>query len=46
MTAIALLESLESRGINLRLAGGAVLADFAPGALRHDGHVLAGASSW
>jgi hypothetical protein len=33
MTAIALLESLDSRGITLRLAGGEVHADFAPGAL-------------
>ena len=33
MTAITLLESLESRGIKLRLAGGEVRADFAPGAL-------------
>jgi hypothetical protein len=33
MTAMSLLESLESRGIALRLAGGEVHADFAPGAL-------------
>jgi hypothetical protein len=33
MTAIALLESLESRGITLRLAGGEVHADFVPGTL-------------
>jgi hypothetical protein len=33
MSAITFLESLESRGITLRLAGGEVHADFAPGAL-------------
>jgi hypothetical protein len=33
MTAIALLESWEARGITLRLAGGEVRTDFAPGAL-------------
>jgi hypothetical protein len=33
MTAVTLLEFLESRGIALRLSGGEVHADFAPGAL-------------
>jgi hypothetical protein len=33
MNAITLLESLESRGLSLRLAEGEVHADFAPGGL-------------
>ena len=33
MSALVLLESLESRAIRLRLAGGEIHADFAPGAL-------------
>jgi hypothetical protein len=37
MTAMTLLECLESRGIRLRLAGGEVHADFAPGALTDAG---------
>ena len=32
MSALVLLESLESRAIRLRLAGGEIHADFAPGA--------------